>query len=387
MDIQKLQSLISREEGTKLDFKRELHIESASDKKEFAKDVSAIANSRGGRGYIIFGVEDKTKNIIGINPDNFIEEKIQQVIVTRCEPPIPISLELVNYKNKYIAVLTIYSGDQKPYQVKESGSFFTRRGSTTDIMRKEELASLLQDTGILSYELTPVIRAGIDCLDMAKVKDYALRVGALYKELNNDIFERLGIIVKDRESNEYHPTAGGLLLFGYNPQLYLPHCSIRVVNKINKDLHDIATFTGPVIEMLDKAEEFIKNVIDNSAYPVDAVNKALENAVVHRDYFDLYDEISVYLLETTCQVLSPGSLINYGGNSHGLTLPSRRNNWLYQRLMILDTKNRFTQTGMGLKKMRQDFKDYGRVKIFNIPEKNLFKVIFPGIGKINHTDS
>ena len=387
MDIQKLQSLINREEGTKLDFKRELHIETSSDKKELAKDVSAIANSRGGRGYIIFGVEDKTKNIVGVNPDDFIEEKIQQVIVTRCEPPIPISLELVKYKSKYIAALTIYSGDQKPYQVKDSGSFFTRRGSTTDIMRKEELASLLQDTGVLSYELTPVIRAGINCLDLERVKEYAARAGATYKELNNDIIESLGIIVKDRESNEYHPTAGGLLLFGYNPQLYLPNCSIRVINKINISLKDIEIFTGPVIDMLDKAEEFIKNVINNPEYPVDAVNKALENAVVHRDYFDLYNEISVYLLETTCQVLSPGSLINYEGSNHGLTLPARRNNWLYQRLMLLDTKNRFTQTGMGLKKMRQAFKDYGRVKIFNIPERNLFKVIFPGIGKINQTDN
>lgn len=384
MDIQKLQSLINREEGTKLDFKRELHIETTSDKKEFAKDVSAIANSRGGRGYIIFGVEDKTKNIVGVNPDDFIEEKIQQVIATRCEPPVPISLDLVKYKEKYIAVLTIYSGDQKPYQIKDSGSFFTRRGSTTDIMRKEELASLLQDTGILSYELTPVMRAGIDCLNMEKVAEYAVKVGAAYKELNNDIIERLGIIVKDRESSEYHPTCGGILLFGYNPQLYLPHCSIRVINKINQSVKDVEIFTGPIIDMIDKAEKFIKNAIDNNAYPVDAVNKALENAVVHRDYFDLYNEISVFLLETTCQVISPGSLINYGSNSHGLTLPARRNSWLYQRLMILDTKNRFTQTGMGLKKMRQDFKDYGRVKIFNIPERNLFKVIFPGIRKVNH---
>ena len=38
-----------------------------SGKKELAKDICAIANSRGGRGYIVIGVEDKTKRIIGIN--------------------------------------------------------------------------------------------------------------------------------------------------------------------------------------------------------------------------------------------------------------------------------------------------------------------------------
>ncbi|MDY2729629.1 MAG: ATP-binding protein, partial [Clostridium sp.] len=95
MDEKKLLSIINKEEGTKLDFKLKLDLWCESGKKEFAKDICAIANSRGGgRGYIIVGVRDKTKEIVGLkDEDMFREEAVQQIIATRCEPPIPINVE------------------------------------------------------------------------------------------------------------------------------------------------------------------------------------------------------------------------------------------------------------------------------------------------------
>lgn len=49
MTIQKLEELLNQQESEKLDFKQALSLEKESEKKEFVKDVSAIANSRGGR--------------------------------------------------------------------------------------------------------------------------------------------------------------------------------------------------------------------------------------------------------------------------------------------------------------------------------------------------
>ena len=66
MTIQKLEELLSRSEYEKLDFKLDFNIDKESSKREFVKDVTAIANSKGGRGYIIFGVEDKKKEIVGV---------------------------------------------------------------------------------------------------------------------------------------------------------------------------------------------------------------------------------------------------------------------------------------------------------------------------------
>ena len=146
MDEKKLRSLIDKGEGIKIDFKRELYLYYESCKKELAKDVCAIANSRGGRGYIIVGVEDKTKNIVGVKDlDVLNEEKIQQIVSSRCEPPIPIMVEIVDVEDKKVGIIVIYDGGQKPYQIRETGAFNIRRGSTTDTMRKEELVAAFEE--------------------------------------------------------------------------------------------------------------------------------------------------------------------------------------------------------------------------------------------------
>jgi predicted HTH transcriptional regulator len=89
VDSKRLLSLIKKDEGVKLDFKLRLSLQYESNKKELAKDISAIANSRGGRGYIIIGVEDKSKKIVGLKDDEIIkEEQVQQIVSSRCEPLI-----------------------------------------------------------------------------------------------------------------------------------------------------------------------------------------------------------------------------------------------------------------------------------------------------------
>ena len=140
MDVKKLQRLLKKEEGTKLDFKLRLELWNETGKKELAKDVCAIANSKGGRGYIVVGIIDKSKVIEGIKEEElFKEEQIQQIISSRCEPPIPVKVDFLDIKDKKVGVITILTGEQKPYQVRENGAFYIRRGSTTDIMRKQEL--------------------------------------------------------------------------------------------------------------------------------------------------------------------------------------------------------------------------------------------------------
>ena len=153
MNIKKLMTLLQKDEGTKLDYKLFLDLNSESGKKEFAKDVCAIANSKGGRGYLIVGVKDKTKEIVGLDDDKiFAEERVQQIISSRCEPPIPIQVDILKYNNKKIEVITVFDGYQKPYQIRETGAFHIRRGSTTDVMRKYEVLKAFEENLDLSIE-------------------------------------------------------------------------------------------------------------------------------------------------------------------------------------------------------------------------------------------
>ena len=172
MDSKRLSNLIKRPEGPKLDFKQTIDLEIESGRKELAKDVCAIANTKGGRGYIIIGIEDKTKRVVGIGNLDITEEQIQQIVTSRSEPPIPISLEFVDYDRKTLGVINIYDGPHKPYQVRETGAFYTRRGSTTDVMRKQEIIEALQDSLNLNVETFPVVNSSPDALDEGLLKAY-----------------------------------------------------------------------------------------------------------------------------------------------------------------------------------------------------------------------
>ncbi|MGV8984496.1 AlbA family DNA-binding domain-containing protein [Clostridium sp.] len=377
MDNRKIKILLKREEGTKLDFKLKIEILIESGKKELAKDVCAIANSRGGRGYIVIGVEDKTKRVIGINADEFMEEQFQQIISSRCEPPIPISLDFVVYQSKRLAIITIYDGGQKPYQLRENGAFYIRRGSTTDTMRKDELISCLQENLSLNIETMPIINSDINSLDFNIVDKYFLNKGIL---INNDnrlgFMDNAGITFVERDYNKRVVTLGGLLVFSQVNSIYIPHNMIKIVNKVNDNIDEVIIVQGCLIDMLDRVEELFKSIFPLK-YPIASVHEAVKNAILYRDYTMFYKEIEIAINYNSVSVISPGNLLfSTKINAHNY---SKRNMWIYDKLIALDDRKRFAKSGKGFAFISKAFTKYGKVIFVDSKDDNSFKVIFPGI--------
>lgn len=380
MDVKKLKKLLKNEESIKQDYKLKLDFSTESAKKEFAKDISAIANSRGGRGYLIIGVEDKTKKIVGIEQRDFSEEQIQQVISSRIDPPIPVSFDLINYESKKIGVITIYQSEQKPYQFRENGAFYIRRGSTTDTMRKQEIISSMQDNLSLDTELCPIIRSSINDLDMEIVKRYFNRHNV---DINDDNIEMLmssaGIITRENQEKEFKCTMGGLLVFSRINFLHLPHNIVRLVNKVNSNYDEISFIQGDLLSILNQCEDKL-NAILLKNYPKDAVFEGIKNAVIYRDYTTYNKEIEVIIDYKNITIISPGILLKNSKaplmNSHNYI---KRNMWIYEKLKTLDSKNRFNKNGRGFTRMRKAFVNHGKVKFLNVTSQNHFKVIYPSI--------
>lgn len=383
MTIQKLEELIKAGESEKLDYKQEFSLDTETKKKEFVKDITAIANSKGGRGYLIFGVADKTREAVGIGEKHPSEETVFQVISTRCDPPVPVRYEEVNYKGKKIVVLTIFKSSQRPHQILQTGTFYIRRGSTTDIARRYEIASMLQDNGLVCYETTPIRQASIDDFDYDMLDKYLFRNFSGDNKSNLLILESMGFITYNNDSKEYNPTSGGMLIFGKNPQRFLPSTGIRVEFNGKTTL-----FEGNIPTMLDNIEKFIseKSLLKN--YPINAIYEALYNAVVHRDYWDTTRETVVIIRHKSIEITNPGAIWNTDGiiNMENDIYPPRRNSWLYQRLLITDKKNRFLNSPIGIRTLNDSFDKYGlKVKYINLVKKNLFKVVLPGIDDIKNS--
>lgn len=379
MDSKRLLSLIKKEEGVKLDFKLKLSLQSEGNKKELAKDVCAIANSRGGRGYIIIGVEDKSKEIIDVNESEIIkEEQVQQIVSSRCEPPIPISVDTCKIQGKRICVITIYSGDQKPYQIRESGAFYIRRGSTTDTMRKQELIEAFEENLDFFMETSTVMKSDISFLDEDLLKQYFKNKGIELNEENKEfLLESSRIAYREKESGKMKCTLGGLLIFSNYNSLWIPHNMIKIINRINKNKDEVIVIQGSILEMVDKSERVIYDLMPND-YPSSAIIEGVKNAVLYRKYSSVNRVIEISIGYKSVSINSPGALIEKSNLGKEIS-HSKRNIWIYEKLITLDNNKRFLNNGRGFSRMKKAFYGFGKVKLINSIKDDYFKVILPGV--------
>jgi predicted HTH transcriptional regulator len=373
MDQSKIRQLVRKHEGPKHDFKVMLQLDTESERKELTRDVIAIANSRGGRGYIIFGIEDKTQKVVGVKREDFNEEQIQQIIYSRSDPPVTVGLDFVQYQEKTLAILVIYRSMHYPHQMLSNGTFYIRRGSTTDVARRSEIAGMMQENGVFSHETSVIRNAGLDSLDQDQISLYLDSLGVFSDRPNEIIMDAMGII-GDGEGGRKAPTVGGMLLFGKNPMVYLPHAHVKVEGN-----GDAEILSGSIVPLLDLVMSRVHQLMDRQDYPYQAVEEAVANALAHRDYLDYTRGITVSIHDRTLEITNPGALIS-GTTLHRTVRPdqiSRRNPWLYQRLLTLDRGKRFLKSGKGMARIKAAFSQIGEVKFVSIGTSNLFKVIFP----------
>jgi len=91
----------------------------------------------------------------------------------------------------------------------------------------------------------------------------------------------LGIIGQKSDTEEYHPTIGGLLLFGKNPSLYLPHVYVKVVYNGEARL-----FFGNILKMLDDVSDYMRSIIKVEGYPFNALEEVMP-MLCSQDYLDV----------------------------------------------------------------------------------------------------
>ena len=149
--IDDIQCLIDNSvcESKILEYKKELKIDSDSDKKEFLADISSFANCIGGD--IIFGIEEDEENnpsnVIGIPYENedklirrledFIRQSIQPVI-------IDIEYKVIDLENKNcILIIRVPQSIVSPHRIEYKGTnkFFTRNNKGKYQMDVSELRS------------------------------------------------------------------------------------------------------------------------------------------------------------------------------------------------------------------------------------------------------
>lgn len=148
----------------------EYKVEMPKKSEKYMKTVVAFANGRGGR--IVFGVDDKTLNIVGMNPDTIFQtmDSITNAISDSCEPKIYPDVTLQSIDDKTIIVVEIFAymkiiekwGTGIPRILRECKEYGLKKPELIDfdgdfrvnMYRKEEKSKTTQTTTQITTQTT-----------------------------------------------------------------------------------------------------------------------------------------------------------------------------------------------------------------------------------------
>jgi len=147
-----------------VDFKRNCYIKLSQS--DFPKDICAFANSTSNEDkYIVFGVEDETREIVGIDIEEFIgQDSIDEYISRTIEPFVEVERGTFdNDDGKIIGYIKILSSNTNPpYVIKEDcgknnkiskGDVFIRKGACNQRALRSDLDSMYLKNGDVKVRL------------------------------------------------------------------------------------------------------------------------------------------------------------------------------------------------------------------------------------------
>lgn len=214
---------------------------------------------------------------------------------------------------------------------KAGDQLIRRRFNTSDELNTALYASLvdhLESCGVIQnrpFDERPCSGAALDDLDASKVTSFVrqARVGRQFPLAENaplmDILAHLHL------HHEGHPTNAALLLFGRDPQRFLPCAEIRCMHfhgtEIQRPVPFYRIFKDTVFGQVDMAVDFVMSKLNRSVgtraesnqapvryeIPPDVIREAIVNAIAHRDYTSA-GAVQVSVFADRVEVWNPGTL-------------------------------------------------------------------------------
>jgi ATP-dependent DNA helicase RecG len=351
-------------ESTLCDFKRELE---RTKPISWLKSVSAFANGIGGT--IVFGIDDKSHQPVGLvdiqNDADFISETIKTKITP--VPSFTLQPDMTENK-KQVLVLQVQSGMQTPY-------YYSGENTKTAYIRigNESVnapATALNELVLKGQHLT------WDTLKSPFVKNdysFTLLEATFFQETKSHLLpkEYVSFSLADADGTL---TYGGALFADQcpvkNSRLFCTRWNGITKTSIFDDAVDDKEFdNGNLIQLLNGGIEFVKantkvrwrktetSRIDMPDYPERALYESLVNALIHRDYGMLGSEVHIDIYDDRLTITSPGGM--YDGtliqNLDPDAVASVRRNPviadMFFRLQYMERR------GSGLHKIREAYED------------------------------
>jgi ATP-dependent DNA helicase RecG len=335
-----LQKLLERE-NYQVEWK-----EGVADSQDTARTLVAFANDfQGlGGGYLVCGARESRNEhgfpvaeVIGLTASEIsrIVGELQTIGRDNVNPPIfPSVAEIdTHHPDKKVVIFTQpRTGQAHSFKAKTSApAYWIRSGSMTCEARNGALRELLVKNGAAPpWELQACAESTSEDIDRLKLRSFLSKLGRDQQDPERFVSatEKLHALVeplllKEPLSGMLRPRNFAILLFGKDIHRFFPNAYIDFAVYPEFDRASTnstrTALTGDLFEQIDAARKHLalhnpqqmdksdRNQPNFLSYPVPALEEALVNAVVHRDY-SIRQPISITVFLDRIEFRSPGAL-------------------------------------------------------------------------------
>ena len=297
-----------------------------------ADSLAALANSQGG--VLVIGVEDESREIIGISLArlDLVERYVHEICQDSIDPPLSPTIERLTLPattGQEVAVIKI-DVRRGVYVHRSPGGYLHRVGSAKRVMPPDILARLFHhrnQIGVIRFDEQTVPQAQLDHLDDSLWQRF---LTSRSRNQRGDFLCKLGMARMESDGS-IRPTVAGVLLATLDSRVWLPNAYIQAVAYRGEEIRveqsrdpyqiDAADIFGPLDTQVADACKFVLKNMKTSAdkelgrqdrpqFDMTAVFEALVNAVAHRDYSIHGSKIRLRLFSNRLELYSPGTLPN-----------------------------------------------------------------------------
>ncbi len=314
-----LSYLFTRKPGLQLAFFPTL------DPDQVLETIVAFANTEGGD--IVVGADAQGRVTRGLQAED--AEDIAALAVTQVRPPLQVEAE--TYELPQGSVLVFHVPRSPELHTLPDGRVLARRGTENRTLTGQELTLAAVGRATGAFELEEVPGSSMADFDEEVIAEYVehrqRRQPTGFVGPIENLLKQIGALTEDGKA-----TVSGVLLFGRDPQTFLPQAGLTFVKFPGTDRHSErgaigygrrVDIGGPLARMIERTWQVVWESMDKKAvvrglkreeeteYPMIAVREALVNAVAHRDYRIMGRRIEVLMFKDRMEITSPGGLPGY----------------------------------------------------------------------------
>ncbi|WP_396167317.1 ATP-binding protein [Flavobacterium sp.] len=291
------------------------------DSETILQNICGFLNTDGG--WILVG-HNSTESIY-LDLNDGLVENLKQEVNSQIAPQPLVYIAKDSDGTNDVLLINVLKGSRQPYTL--NNKYYVFRGDATIIANQDEISLLLRSSNEYNstWEKTTAIDCSMNDLDNNEINNTIVEAKKMTKGqvLPNSVEEFLNYFKLSDYGNIKN---GAVVLFGKEPAKFLSQCRIRISvlpeGKTGSRIEDTEIIENNLFQAFNRVQDyfsrynpliglFTEKDWDRKSqlkFPNDALDEAIVNAMIHRDYGDISGEITINIYKDKIEIINSGEI-------------------------------------------------------------------------------